>query len=260
MKKPLLLFLSSGWLLACHKDQNNPVNSWTWFGTQSVAVYNYVLINANQVSNKSDSNEFHIGVTAAFVDSTDNRITGIDNLSVNNTNITPDRDSTYNYDYGTAEDLDAGLALFGTNVNIHISGNMASDTVSKLIYVPKKLSGFVEDYPDTVSRSAGLALHWLPDQQNLWGNVLIQLYYYNKLSVQADSTLPDQINTVNITVPDNGSYRISSKELGPFPVKSYIGISIARGTQNQALLPVSKKRVYFFSSASLSTPPLRVSQ
>ncbi len=42
-----------------------------------------------------------------------------------------------------------------------------------------------------------------------------------------------------------------------FP-NAYIGITIARGTQNEAMLPLSHKRVYYFSSASVSTPPVKL--
>ncbi len=55
MNKPLLVLLSAGCLVSCHKDGNKPDNNWTWFGTDNTAVYNYVLINASQVINKADS-------------------------------------------------------------------------------------------------------------------------------------------------------------------------------------------------------------
>jgi hypothetical protein len=89
---------------------------------------------------------------------------------------------------------------------------------------------------------------------------MIQLFYYQDLSRKADSTLPEKINTVSITVPDNGSYFLSPADLQPFPAKAVIGISIARGSQNEAILPLSRKRVFYFSSASASTTPLPVVQ
>jgi hypothetical protein len=89
---------------------------------------------------------------------------------------------------------------------------------------------------------------------------MIQLFYYSSLSQRADSTLPGKISTVSLTVPDNGNYYLSRKDLGIFPPHAFIGITIARGTQNQAVLPVSRKRVYYFSSASVSTPPVNLIQ
>jgi hypothetical protein len=257
MHKPLLLLISAGCLMSCHKEASNPVNNWTWFGTQNNAVYNYVLINANQVLSKSDSEELHIGVSAAFIDSSNHQITAVRALSVNNLVIQPDQDSTYNYNYGPAE-TNKGFQLFGTRVLVTINGTAESDTVTNSIYVPKRLSAALEDYPDTISLSNGLQLQWSPDNENTWGNVMIQLFYYATISRKADSSMPEKISTVNITVPDNGHYFLSGSDLSAFPRNAYIGITIARGTQNEAILPLSRKRVYYFSSASVSTPPIRV--
>ncbi|HEY8734311.1 MAG TPA: hypothetical protein VIL90_07070, partial [Puia sp.] len=127
MHKPLLLLISAGCLMSCHKEASNPVNNWTWFGTQNNAVYNYVLINANQVLSKSDSEELHIGVSAAFIDSSNHQITAVRALSVNNLVIQPDQDSTYNYNYGPAE-TNKGFQLFGTRVLVTINGTAESDT------------------------------------------------------------------------------------------------------------------------------------
>ncbi|HEY2350214.1 MAG TPA: hypothetical protein VGH64_14440 [Puia sp.] len=259
MHKPLLLLFSAGCLISCHKDASNPVNKWTWFGTQNSAVYNYVLINASQVLTKSDSEELHVGVSAAFIDSNNNRITYVQTLSVNDLVIQPGQDSMYNYNYGTDE-ISKGSQMFGTKILVTIHGNDEADTVSSSVYLPKQLSSSLEDYPDTVSISRGLPLQWLPDADNTWGNVVVQLFYYSALSRKADSTMPQNISTVNITVPDNGKYNLTQSDLRAFPRNAYIGITIARGMQNEAILPLSRKRVYYFSSASVSTPPVRVRQ
>ena len=257
MHKPLLLLFGVGCLISCHKDASNPVNQWTWFGTQNSAVYNYVLINASQVLSKSDSEELHVGVSAAFIDSNNNQITFVRALSVNDQIIQPGQDSMYNYNYGS-DQISKSSQLFGTKVLVTIHGTDETDTVSSSVYLPKQLSPSLEDYPDTVSMSRGLSLQWSPDPDNTWGNVVIQLFYYSALSRKADSTMPDKISTVNITVPDNGRYYLSYSNLSAFPENAYIGITIARGTQNEAILPLSRKRVYYFSSASVSTPPVRV--
>src|SRR5271165_4006515 len=101
MQKPLLLLISAGCLISCHKEASKPVNNFTWFGTQNSAVYNYVLINANQVLNRSDSEELHVGVSAAFIDSNNNQVTVVRALSVNNQVIQPGQDLTYSYNYPT---------------------------------------------------------------------------------------------------------------------------------------------------------------
>jgi hypothetical protein len=257
MHKPLLLLISAGCLISCHKDASTPVNQWSWFGQTNSAVYNYVLINASQVLSKSDSEELHIGVSAAFIDSNNNQITSVRVLSVNDLVIQPGQDSTYNYNYGQGE-TSKGDQLFGTKVLVTIRGMDEADTVSSSIYLPKQLSPTLKDYPDTISKSDGLQLQWSPDVDNTWGNVVVQLFYYDALSRKADSTMPEKISTVNITVPDNGRYFLSQSDLKVFPRNAYIGITIARGAQNEALLPLSKKRVYYFSSSSVSTPPVKV--
>ncbi len=257
MQKPLLLLFGAGCLFSCHKDASNPVNRWTWFGTQNTGVYNYVLINANQVLSKTDTEELHVGVSAAFIDSNNNQLTAVRALSVNNQLIQPGRDSTYNYNYAEAN---KGFQLFGTQVLVTIHGSDEGDSVSNSIYVPKRLTTIIENYPDTLSLSTGIQLQWSPDSDNTWGNVMIQLFYYSTLSMKRDSTMPEKIATVNITVPDNGTYYLSRPNLSTFPKNAFIGITIARGTQNQAILPLSRKRVYYFSSASVSTPPVRLTQ
>jgi hypothetical protein len=258
MHKPLLLLVSAGCLISCHKDASTPVNSWTWFGRQNNAVYNYVLINANQVLSNGDSEELHIGVSAAFIDSNNHQLTAVRALTVNNQVIEPGQDSTYNYNYTPVGGKD--FQLFGTQVMINIRGADMGDTVSSSIYLPKQLVDEISNYPDTISLSQGIQLHWSTDSENTWGNVLIQLFYYNALSRKGDSTLPEKISTVNLTVPDNGNYDLSKSDLSVFPRNAYIGITIARGTQNEAVLPLSRKRVYYFSSASVSTLPVKLLQ
>ena len=258
MKKPLLLLIGVGSVLSCNKDENKPTNGWEWFGTHDSPVYNYVLISANQVTNKTDSNDYQIAVAAAFIDSNTNKLSGVSDLVVNEISIVRGTDSTYNFGYDNTPYFQEGLSLFGTDVSIKIKGVTEADTVSKTVYLPKRLVKLISDFPDVLDLSKPLNLFWDPDEQNYWGNVIIQVYYYPGLSSGSDPSLPKQIQALNFTAPDRGSYTISADDLKRFPPKAYVGISIARGTQNQAVLPVSRKRVYFFSSSSASTMPLLV--
>src|SRR6185437_10992903 len=148
MNKPLMLLLGAGCLVSCHKDGSNNTNSWTWVGTQNPAVYNYVLINANQVINKADSNEMHIGVSAAFIDSDNNQITVVSALKVNNLEIQPGVDYLYNYNYSAGTPKAA--PLFGTNVIVNIRGTEVDDTISKSVYLPKQLVQLISAYPDSI--------------------------------------------------------------------------------------------------------------
>ncbi len=257
MNKPLLLLIGAGYLVSCNKEASSPDNNWTWFGTQNSTVYNYVLINANQVLSNSDSEELHIGVSAAFIDSNDHQVTVVRTLAVNNQVIPPGQDSTYNYNF-TSGQINKGFEVFGSQVLVTIRGTEDADTVSSSVYVPKQLTQTVTIYPDTFSVSKGLQLQWAPDKANTWGNVTIQIFYYSTMSRKLNPSLPADIATANITVPDNGSYNLTKTDLTDFPANAFIGITIARGTQNEAILPLSKKRVYFFSSASVSTAPVQL--
>lgn len=259
MQKPLLLLVCAGCLISCHKEASNPVNTWNWYGNTNPAVYNYVLINANQVVSNADTSEYHIDVTAAFIDSNNNQITVVNALSVNNQLIQPGRDSTYSYDYGSL-DMTKGSMLFGTNVLVTIHGTADNDSVTSSVYIPKQLSQAITNYSGVLSLTKGIQLNWSTDIQNAWGNVIIQVFYYSSLSQQSDSTLPWQISTTNLTVPDNGGYFLTQNDLKSFPANSYVGITIARGTQNVATLPVSRKRVFYFSSASVSSTPMKLIQ
>src|SRR5262245_5431056 len=139
MNKPLIFLLGVGTALSCHKDQLNSDNGWDWFGTHDNAVYNYVLVSGNQVTNKADTNDYQISVQAAFIDSSTNRLAGVSDLTVNDRNILRASDSTYNFGYNNSPYFQEGLSLFGTYINISIKGDGVEDTVSKTVYLPKKI-------------------------------------------------------------------------------------------------------------------------
>ena len=113
------------------------------------------MINANQVLSKSDSEELHVGVSAAFIDSNNHQITFVRTLSVNDQIIQPGQDSMYNYNYAS-DQISKSSQLFGTQILVTIHGMDEADTVSSSVYLPKQLSPSLENYPDTVSVSHGL--------------------------------------------------------------------------------------------------------
>jgi hypothetical protein len=257
MKRPVIFLIGLSSALSCHKDTNPPpTKGWDWFGTHDAAVYNYVLLSGNQVTNRSDTNDFQISVNAAFIDSNTNRLAGVSDLQVNERNISRNVDSTYNFGFNDSGYIQEGLALFGRNVTVRIKGKTDTDTVSTSIYLPKRIVKAISDFPDILDLSSDLSLSWDPDEQSPWHHVVVQVYYYPNLSHYSDSSLPADIKPLNLTVPDDGHYVLTSKQLQRFPPKSVVGISIARGTQTVVVLPVSLKRVYIFSSSSASTLPL----
>jgi hypothetical protein len=258
MKKPLIFLLGAGITLSCHKDELSSSNGWDWFGTHDNDVYNYVLISANQVTNKADTNDYQISVEAAFIDSSTNRLSGVSDLTVNDRSVLRANDSTYSFGYNNSPYFQEGLSLFGTNVNISIKGNSAEDSVSRTVYLPKKIVRLINDFPEQIDLSKPLQLQWAADEMNPWRKVIIQVYYYPNYSQANDPSLPNSIKPLQYNAPDSGSFTVPVSDLQRFPIKSVIGISIARGTQNTAVLPLSRKRVYIFSSSSASTTPLQV--
>jgi hypothetical protein len=258
MKKPLIFLIGVGSALSCHKDELSSNNGWDWFGTHDNAVYNYVLLSANQITNKADTNDYQISVQAAFIDSNTNRLSGVSDLAVNARSILRANDSTYTFGYNNSPYFQEGLSLFGTFVNISIKGTSSEDSVSTSVYLPKKVVRLINDFPDQIDLSRSLELHWASDAMNPWNKVIIQVYYYPNYSQGNDPTLPNSIKPLQYNVPDSGGFTISVEDLQRFPIKSVIGISIARGTQNIAVLPLSRKRIYLFSSSSASTIPLKV--
>ena len=258
MNKPLIFLLGVGSALSCQKEELSSNNGWDWFGTHDNAVYNYVLLSANQVTNKADTNDYQISVQAAFIDSSTNRLSGVSDLTVNARSILRANDSTYNFGYNNSPYFEEGLSLFGTYVNVRIKGNSSDDTISTTVYLPKKIVRLVNDFPDQIDLSKSLVLHWASDEMNPWKKVIIQVYYYPNYSQGNDPTLPNSIKPLQYNVADSGSFTVPVQDLQRFPINSVIGISIARGTQNTAVLPISRKRIYLFSSSSASTIPLKV--
>ena len=258
MRKQVLLLIGVGGALACNKTAQSHPKGWDWFGTHDDQVYSYVLLSANQVTDKSDTDSYQISVSAAFIDSNTNTLHAIGNLSVENRTITRNVDNSYSYGYGNPSDLQEAMSLFGRNVMIQVNGESPGDTVTATVYLPKKIVKLISDFPDSVASAKDVTLSWEPDNQYIWGQVVLQVYYYPSLSRARDPGLPQNIKPLNFTVPDNGNYILHATDLNHFPANAYIGISIARGSQNLASLPLSKRRIYFFSSSSASTLPLLV--
>jgi len=227
-------------------------------GTDTPTVYNYVIINGDQWNTYKDSN-FRIGVDAAFTDSITNQLIAVNGLSINSRNIIAKPDHTFDFGYSDSASgpaaLAEGLALFGTNVRVKVTGTTTTDTLTQVIYMPKKIYKTPASLPiAAVNIANSLTLNWTPDPLCSWGNVLIKIWY-NSASNRylVDSALPAQDANLTFVVPDNGSYTISSTSLQTFQKKSFVNISLGRGTEIQKLLPVSHKRVFFFAISSVSS-------
>ncbi len=263
----LLLIMIYCWMASCTKvkeeiRKNNSMKSFLreLSGTDSATVYNYVWLNGDRTVAFSDSS-YHITVGAAFTDSITNQIIAINGLSVNSRALTASTDHTYYFGYSDSTvTLGEGLSLYGTNVKIKITGTSSADTLTKIIYMPKKVFKTRNDFPlGSISNSTNLTINWTPDSLTSWRNVIIKIWYNATMSrFLSDSTLPAQDKELTYIVPDNGTYTISSADLQGFQKKSYVWISLGRGSQVDGVLPVSHKRVFYFATSSESSPPLYV--
>jgi hypothetical protein len=225
--------------------------------TDSANIYNCIWLDGNQVVSPAADSAEQVAFTATFTDSITNRVVGIKGLSVNSRTLSPNADSTFYFGYSDSSAfLQEGLNLYATNVNIKITGSSLSDTVTQSIYMPKKVYG--TGFPaGQINIAKNLALNWTPDVGNAWGNVVIKIWYNAAASrFLNDSTLPATDTTLTYTVPDNGSYTIDSTDLKRLKKNSYVTMSLGRGSEASAILPISKRRVFYFATASETSTPI----
>jgi len=225
--------------------------------TDSANVYNCVWLMANQVVSPVADSAQQVGLTATFTDSLTGKVVGIKGLSVNGRTLTQNADSTFYFGYSDSSAyLTEGLNLYGTNVVIKITGSSLADTVTQSIYQPKRVYG--TSFPTgQINTAKNLALNWTPDAGNAWGNVVIKIWYNSSASrFLNDSTLPAKDTVLTYTVPDNGSYTIDSTDLKRLKPHSYVTLSLGRGSEASAVLPVSRRRVFYFATASETATPI----
>jgi len=218
------------------------------------ADFNLVTLYSNQRIYRRDSS-FTTRLLASFKDTVTHKTRGVSALYLNGQRMTASADSTY---CNTLNDS-SGSIYPSTNISIYVKGISAADTLTKSIYVPKKMISLISDYPfDTVDLSHNFTLKWNADSHTTWNNVVIALSYLGPESQNIDSTLPASITPLFYIAPDNGSYTIDSAALSSFPHKAWIQIVIGRGTQVAGTLPISKRRIQFFGISSASTIALKV--
>lgn len=237
--------------------------------TTSDSVYNYVLIAGSQTADFADSNVMVTG-GAAFSDSPSRALGPVSSISINGQTLAANpNDYTYFVDFSDTSSessllkkaavLNAAASLTGTFYRVHIVGSSAADSVTQNVYLPMNLLRYTSDFPSaSLNIGNDMVLRWVPDPGNTIGDVGIQLTYDSVLSRFNDSALVRSIAPLTYTVPDNGSFTISASALQVFPTNGYVTISMARATQYVDVLPVSKKSVWFYGTATLQTPPLVV--
>jgi hypothetical protein len=227
--------------------------------TDSATMYNYVRIYADQRADWTDTS-YEINAFAAFRDNITNQLAAMNGLIINSRNISADADHGFGFRYTdtTAALLAEGLALYGTDVKIMVTGSSAADTLTKMIYLPKRVFKTMPDFPrGTLDIGGPLTINWVPDPLNSSGNVVITITYSAGMSrFLSDSTLPAQDLVATFTVPDNGTYTLTAANLQQFQKKSYVWIELRRGIQLDGVLPISHRHVFYLTVSSESSAPI----
>src|ERR1700730_16759536 len=103
-------------------------------GVDSMNINNYFWLVGDQVIDALDS-VIHVSVQSAFTDSVTHNAVGIMGMTVNSRNLYAKPDYSIDFQYtDTPAYQQEGLNLFGSNVNVKITGSSAADTVTKTIY------------------------------------------------------------------------------------------------------------------------------
>jgi hypothetical protein len=225
----------------------------------TVNIYNYVWLSNDKLVRPRDSG-ISMSVVAAFTDSVTGQIATMSGVSINNRTLIPNSSHSYSFEYSDSANnaIQEGKNLYGTNVSIKITGSSAADTATRMIYMPKRVFNTSVGFPSgTVDISQPLVLNWLTDPSCSWGNVGIQIYYNAAASrFMHDPTLPATDTTFTYIVPDNGSYTLSTTQLQKFRVNSLITITLGRGSTLSAVLPVSKKRIFYYATSTMKSSPI----
>jgi hypothetical protein len=246
--------------------------------TDSSTIYSFVWLSGDQIIDVAPDTGYKISAMAEFSDSVTNNLVSMLGLSINSRSLNPNSDYSYYFGYSdSSSHLQEGLNLYGTNVKIKTTGSSAADTVTQMIYMPAKIypylnpgtsggGGFVvyqatsspPNFPiGQIDMASSLTFNWVPDPNNSWGNVEIKIWYSAAMSrFLSDPTLPSQDTALSYTVPDNGTYTISSSDLQRLHRNSLVHVSLGRGSQAQAVLPLSKKRIFYYATASSSSPTI----
>ena len=253
-------------LTSCSKEQlespplgsQSPINA-AVLSPDKPAIYNYVWLTNDQMEYPQDS-VFHMSALAVFTDGVTGQISRMSGLSVNERSLVADAGYVYSFAYNDEANnaTQEGKDLYGTNVKIKIAGSSPADTITQTIYMPKRIFKTQADFPDdNIDISKPLTLNWVTDPDCTWGNMQIQIQYHAATSrFLNDASLPPNDTTVTYIVPDNGSYTISSKDLRRLKPNSIVTISVGRGSAVEAILPISRKRIFYFATSSLSSVAL----
>lgn len=269
-----IIIISFSCLIACYKitDKLIPhsIEALSLITDTSTA-YNSITLIADQCVSPTDST-FNQSLVGGFRDSATGGLISMGSLDLSAPagrftlvkTFVQHTDHTYDYGFDTLGKsggiYNFGVSMLGATLKFKATGTSLADTVSQSIYMPQALVVHTADFPIShINRLNNLVLKWKKDASNSSGEVLIRIWYVAEMSriLAGDSTLPTTDVTLSYTVADSlGTYTVSSTDLQGFQVNSRVSITIGRGSEAIAHLPVSGKKVYFFAATSASTKQL----
>jgi len=231
----------------------------------SMNMYNAVWVSAMQKADNLDSS-YRISMNASFKDTITKIPVSFTSVSINARTVLPGADHQFSFVY-SGTNLTEGLNLYGTNVKVKIVGATSTDTLTRLVYMPKRIVHFTKEVPIyKLDVANNLTVKWATDPACTWGYVGIRLIYNAEESqymrggaTTFASGLPSVDTALTYVVPDNGSYTINKTDLQVFKSNSIVRFQMVRGTEVVAVLPVSQKRVFIFATSAAYSSTMTVS-
>lgn len=196
---------------------------------------NYVVIYSSYTANALDSqrnDSYRVNVFARFGNSEGERISR-GKLKIDGQVIQPGADNLYQFIYSDML-YNEGRSLFGKQIIIEAEGTGQTDSLNAVLTVPLELiPPTVFNFPTSIiEKNSNLRLSWIPDPNNEFHKVQVQVTYYRELSQYNAAGMPNAVESIVYTIPDNGFFTIPQADLNRFPVGAYVQLSIARGSTN----------------------------
>jgi hypothetical protein len=194
-----------------------------------------------------------VQITGEFTSDGNAPLVGIENLSINGSDIPMIENNRYSKFYSAKdESFGQGLALFGREFTVTTSGYENGDVNTRL-YSPGLITAKLNRSATALNRSLPLEITWNADPGNR-NPVIILLVHRGLLDN------PDALSISNITymvkVDDNGRYSIPPTELSKFPVNSKLDILVSRG--NQQILTVNGGKEVNVTAYTSELVPARI--
>lgn len=219
-------------------------------------IRNYIIININEhLDQQETENKNTIDIIGSFQDENLQRFS-VGEIIVDGKSVPADATNNYKHTY-TTEEKQQGMTMAGRDITISLQGSDKINAEQKIIYVPSVL------YPGTlyvpynsISNNQDKRIDWAPDWRNMFGKVVVQVYYQSSMSRFNNPSVPISIASLIYTVNDNGSFTIPGMDLNRFPVGGFVRISVSRASNLTSAN--TRTRFDYIAVISASTSPLLV--